>query len=79
MNLVIDFGYSLALAKQNHISLQFLGGRIFLERGGPRPFLLLIGILIFMLLRSPCKNLKPYDYTFWDFSNGGKKKEREED
>ena len=28
-------------------------------RGGPRFFF--IGILIFMLLRSPCKNLKTYD------------------
>ena len=27
-----------------------------------------------MLLRSPCKNLKPYDNPFCDFSNGGAKK-----
>ena len=40
-------------------------------KGGPRIFFL-IGILIFMLLRSPCKNLKPYDNPFWDFSNSGK-------
>ena len=40
-------------------------------RGGPRLFFL-IGILIFILLRSPCKNLKPYDKPFWDFSNRGK-------
>ena len=39
-------------------------------RGGPRFFF--IGILIFLLVRSLCKNLKPYDNPFWDFSNGGK-------
>jgi hypothetical protein len=27
-----------------------------------------------MLLRSPCKNLKPYDNPFCDFSIGGAKK-----
>jgi hypothetical protein len=27
-----------------------------------------------MLLRSPCKNLKPYDKHFCDFSNGDKNK-----
>ena len=35
-------------------------------RGGPRLFFL-IGILIFLLVRSPCKNLKPYDNPFWGF------------
>jgi hypothetical protein len=30
-------------------------------RGGP-PNFFLVGILIFWLLRSPFKNLKPYDY-----------------
>ena len=29
-----------------------------------------IGIPIFMLLRSPCKNFKPYDNPFWCFNNG---------
>jgi hypothetical protein len=33
-----------------------------------------IGILIFLLLRSPCKNLEPYDNPFWGFSNSGKNK-----
>ena len=42
--------------------------------GGIPDFLLLIGILIFVLLRSPCKNLEPYGNPFWDFSNGGEKK-----
>jgi hypothetical protein len=28
-----------------------------------------------MLLRSPCKNLKPYDNPFWGFEKGIKKKE----
>ena len=27
-----------------------------------------------MLLRSQCKNLKPYDNRFWDFSNDGEVK-----
>ena len=27
---------------------------------------------LFILVRSPCKNLKPYDNPFWEFSNGGK-------
>ena len=35
-------------------------------RGGPRLFWL-IGILIFLLLMSPCKNLKAYDNPFWSF------------
>jgi hypothetical protein len=29
-----------------------------------------------MLLRSPCKNLKPYDNPFWDFSNGVRVRKR---
>ena len=29
-----------------------------------------------MLLRSPCKNLKPYDNPFRDFSNGGANKKK---
>jgi hypothetical protein len=33
-----------------------------------------IGILLFLLLRSPCKNLEPYDNPFWGFNNGGNKK-----
>ena len=39
-------------------------------------FLLLIGIIIFLLVRSPCKIS---DNPFWDFSNGGmsEKKERQ--
>jgi hypothetical protein len=35
-------------------------------RGGP-PIIFLIGILIYTLLRSPCKDLKAYDNPFWDF------------
>jgi hypothetical protein len=30
-----------------------------------------------MLLRSPCKNLKPYNNPLWGFNNGGGKKRRE--
>jgi hypothetical protein len=44
-------------------------------RGGP-PNLILIGILLFLLLRNPCKNLKSYDNPFWGKSNGTKKKKK---
>ena len=44
-------------------------------RGGPR-IMFLIGILIFLLLRSPRKISEPYDNPFWDFSNSGKKKKK---
>jgi hypothetical protein len=50
---------------QNRI---ILGGK-----GGPQNNFF-IGILLFLLLRSPCKNLEPYDNPFWGFSNGGNKK-----
>ena len=43
----------------------------------PTEFLLLIGILIFMLLRSPCKNLKPYDNPFWGFEQRYEEEEEE--
>ena len=36
----------------------------------------LIGILIFLLLRSPCKISEPYDNPFWYFSNGGERKRK---
>ena len=29
-------------------------------------------IILFLLVRSPCKNLKPYDNPFWDFNNGAR-------
>ena len=50
-------------------------------RGGPQKFFL-IGIPIFMLLRSPGKNLKPYDKPFWGFEqryqeiNNNKKRQK---
>jgi hypothetical protein len=44
--------------------------------GVPDFLLLLIGILIFMLLRSPCEKLKPYDNPFWDFNNSGNTRKR---
>jgi hypothetical protein len=37
-------------------------------------FFCLFSILIFIVLRSPCKKFKPYDNPFWDFNNGGNKK-----
>ena len=33
----------------------------------PARIFLLIGILIFLLLRSPCKKFKPWDNPFWGF------------
>ena len=42
-------------------------------RGVP-PILFLIGILIFLWVRSLCKNLEPYNNPFWDFNNGGESK-----
>ena len=48
----------------------FLGGM-----GGGSPFFSsLIGIFIFLWLRSQCKNLKSYDTPFWGFNNGRKNK-----
>ena len=46
------------LSGQNRV---ILGGR-----GGPRIYFF-IGILLFLLLRSPCKNLKPYDNSLCGF------------
>jgi hypothetical protein len=33
---------------------------------GGSPNLFGVGILIFLLLRSPCKITKPYDNPFWE-------------
>ena len=49
-----------------------LGGR-----GGPRNFFF-IGILLFLLLRSPCKVSNSYDMPLLGFSNGGNKKKEKE-
>ena len=38
------------------------------------PTIFLTGILIFLLLRSPCKISEPYNNPFWDFIKGGEKK-----
>jgi hypothetical protein len=35
-----------------------------------------MGILIFLLLRSPCKKLKPYNNPFWGFEQGYQEKRR---
>jgi hypothetical protein len=51
-----------------------LGGR-----GGPRNNYFCIGILLFLLLRSPCKISNSYDMPLLGFSNGGKKKKEEEE
>jgi hypothetical protein len=45
-----------------------LGGR-----GGPR--IIFFGILLFLLLRSPCKYLEPYDNPFWGFEQRWQEKE----
>ena len=49
----------------------FRGGR-----GGPRNFFC-IGILLFLLLMSPCKISNSYDIPLLGFSNGSKKKRKE--
>ena len=54
-------------SSQNRV---ILGGR-----GGP-PNNFFIGILLFLLLRSPCKNVEPYDNPLLGFSNGGKKRKK---
>ena len=43
--------------------------------GGPRNFIF-SGILLFLLLRNPCKNLKSYDNPFWKNSDEGREGER---
>jgi hypothetical protein len=43
---------------------QGVGVQIFLPR------------ILFLLVRSPYKNLKPYDNPFWEFRNGGERKEK---
>ena len=48
----------------------FWGGR-----GGPQN-LIFIGILLFLLLRSPCKNLKPFDKPFYNFNSGTMRKKK---
>jgi hypothetical protein len=40
----------------------------------PEYSIVLVGILIFWWVRSPCKISEPYDEPFWDFSNGEEKK-----
>jgi hypothetical protein len=52
--------------------------RVILGGRGGHPNFFFIGILLFLLLRSPCKNLEPYDNPFGGFSNGGNKKKRKE-
>jgi hypothetical protein len=48
---------------------------IFLGPGGGGPNFIILTEFLFILVRSPCKNLKSYDNPFWDFNNGGKKRE----
>ena len=42
----------------------------------PPPNLIFIGILQFLLLRSPCKNLKSYDNPLWGKGRGGNNKKK---
>ena len=42
---------------------------------GP-PNSIFIGILLLLLLRNPCKNLKSYVMPLWGFSNGTNKKRK---
>ncbi len=48
------------VSAQSPLSFSFFWG----GRGAPRN-LIFIEILLFLLLRSPCKKLKSYDNTFW--------------
>jgi hypothetical protein len=44
--------------------------------GGVFYYLFFIGILLFLLVRTQCKNLKSYDNPFWGKSEEGKKKKK---
>ena len=47
------------------------------QRGeGGSPIFFLIGILLFVIVRSLYKISEPYDNPFWDFSNGSNNKKR---
>jgi hypothetical protein len=43
---------------------------------GPQILFLIIILIFILIFRSPCKNVIPYDNPFWDFSNSGEKKKR---
>ena len=62
--------------KFGHIPVKI--GLIWGGRGGLRNFFSLIGILIFLLLRSPSKISKPQDMALLDFNNGPNKKGKKE-
>ena len=50
--------------------------------GGSPDFLLLMEILLFLAIRSPCKNLKSYSNPFWYFEQvvwREREKEREKE
>ena len=60
---ILSFGTLVQLFKIPPFSAQKLhsaGGR------GESPQFFLVGILIFLLLRSPCKISKPYNNPFWE-------------
>ena len=44
--------------------------------GGGGPNFIFLPEFLFILVRSPCKNLKPYDNPFCEFSNGGEKSKK---
>ena len=47
------------------------------QRGeGGSPIFFLIGILLFVIVRSLSKMLEPYNNPFWDFSNGRKSEKK---
>jgi hypothetical protein len=41
--------------------------------GGGGPNFIFLPEFLFILVRSPCKNLNSYDNPLWDFNNGGEK------
>merc|ERR1712148_129881 len=52
---------------------------IFRGLGGGPQNLIFSGILLFLLLRNPCKNLKSYDNPFWKNSDDGRKRKRKKE
>ena len=50
-----------------------VGGIFSVSRLRPQVFYI-FGILLFLILRNPCKNFKSYVMQLWGFSNGGNNK-----
>ena len=64
--MVLPFLFKFFIQNKTKFPLAPMGGS---------PNFFCIGILLFLLLRSPCKISNSYDMPLLGFSNGGKKKE----